>query len=422
MGRMERRASPRLLLALLAVLAIGCSSERAIWKPAPRLTIARASPPRSIDRFSPGRASPGVSAFWLAFVDAAFLGFFGVALGLSRMHARRARAIAAFDPRAALRPGPAVVFGVVEPEPGASPAAVSVEIDQQGTETQNKGNWHHSWNERTRRVLVRPFFIRNGDGARVQIIPDDRVALEDDLSRVVRTGHLTRTRVAELLPGETVHITGWLDDARSRASTAIYRDAAREPTLRPPRLGRMVISTERPGGTESGRARFHRIWAIAFAVLLALFPGLVLGYAHILVADGVVVEAKPTFTRHWQVWVKPKNGSGHWVQKYAVRAEHRPKRGAPLELEDRCTGLVHDCVAQGRCATVPFVISETWPTIHQVGRDPTISVGGIVLALVVIISALILYWATTLGTRPWYARGKVNEGGSGRLPPMTADA
>jgi hypothetical protein len=417
MERMKRRAW--LALVLLAALALGCSGGRAqVWVPAPKPARGSATFPSNIGDFNGERASPETTAAWLAFLDASFLSLFGASLVLAWIHRRRARSIAAFTPDASLTKGAAVVFGVVEPEPGASPAAVSVEIDQAGTEASNKGNWHHAWNEKARRVSVRPFLVRTNDGTRVRVIPDERVALEDELSRVVRTSYSTRTRIAELLPGESVHITGWLDEGSAQKGTAIYRDAAREPTLRPPRLGRMVISTERPGDTEARRAAFHRVWTIVSAILITLFSGLGFGSAHLLFVDGVVVDAKPTYTRHWQEWVKPKNGSGRWVQHYAVRAEHHAKRGAALPLEDRCTRALHDCVATGRCATVPFVISTVLPSIHQIGRDPTVSPVWIAIATVALVVSWLLYWGTTVSTRPWYARRKVHDTGSGRLPPF----
>lgn len=330
-------------------------------------------------------------------------------------HRRRALMEMASDPRAPLADGPAVVFGTVEAPPGWQGAVVRIDIHQLGTEWQHKGAWHHAWKEQRRDVLARPFVIVRDDGVRVQVEPDPRVVVHDAHDDITRHSRNQRTRVCDIAPGERVHVSGEVACATAaQAHAGAYRQGQGMPVLRPPRVGRMVISAEAPGATSLARMRFHRNWAVALALVFAFVCAAVMPAYLVLATTGATEWVTPTATDYWRTWHKPKNSSGYWVYHHAIQGAF-VRDGATVTVGDETGDGPSRCVESRQCARVPFVVSTVDPSWHQFGVDPHLTTGRAVLLILFCLVLLIAYPASAVGSRPWYLRAKVNDTGSGML-------
>jgi hypothetical protein len=286
-----------------------------------------------------------------------------------------------------------------------------VQIEQRGTEETNKGHTTHTWTEVRRVLTASPFYLRCQDGARVLVQPDERVALHDDLTDIHRDGPTTRTRRAVLEAGDRVHVIGELRGASSPGGrrAAVYRGTAEGPVLGPPPLGRVVISTEQPGDTEAKRAAFHRRWAVGLGIVSAFVSGLVAPRYTLLALDGKAVMAEVTGIQTWQQWVMPKNRPARLVTHHAVQAKLPRPDGTVLTLEDDCAeALLGHPYA-------PFVVAEHFPSVQQVGARPTLSLGRGLMLIITMLTVGFAYPASTLSSRPWYMKKKVNDTGEGSL-------
>ncbi len=411
-----------LALALAALASAGCQKKRTEpWVDAPAPYAADPTQPfplggeRSdvLERDRIGHEASDVYLFGV--VHLSLLAMMGLAAYWWRRHGAQAKLERGFDPRAPLRDGPAAVMGVVETDPGPEAPAVAVTIYQRGTEAQNKGQWSHNWSEVKREVWARPFWIRRDDGAVVRVEPDQATVLRDDLSREQRYSIDARTRHAELQRGERVFATGVLAGAALAQPNAAYRGMQGTPTLRAAPGTPLMVSTELPGDTFAKRALFHLKWLVALVVVGGTLAMTVFPKVELLAVDGVSVMARPTQTRQWMVWVKPKNRRGYWSPRYAVRAEYTFRDGQTVSLEDDCGYGLHACVTAGQCARVPFVVSANMPSVHMLGSHASLTVGrAMILGLALVILG-ISYPASAASTRPWYLRKRVNDHGRGRL-------
>lgn len=308
-----------------------------------------------------------------------------------------------FDPLARPRPGPAILYGTVEPDGGP---AVRVEIDQRGEEWSHKNGWSHRWRETARRVTARPFFLVLPSGEKVRVEPDPGVFLVDKLDQLVRRQHNQRTRAAELTPGEVVYASGALVEGEVDQASAFrgYREPPkRKLVLRAPRGGRMLIASERLGRRYLGRVWFHACWAFYAAAALAFMHGaFFLGY-HLRAFRGHVVQAridkKHTYvtssgksrTVHHDLWLAWDGG--YFIEDAASRTFSR------VEVGD----------------VVPVVDVAGWRQARALGRAATVSASR---ALVMIGLSLLMafgYRHRRERSRPWYDQRKVIDEGRGRL-------
>lgn len=403
-----------LLLSLVASLsAFGCGNDRHdpikpfVAKP----SVARNMRTISDDLINGKHRHTSTASHVLVnlFLNIPYALMFGAAIAYMIAHRRRARAVAAFDPNARLTDGPSVILGVVEPDPNDPTPPVRVVIAQHGTEQKNKNGWSHTWSEVDRTVVARPFLVRRPDGSRVRVEPDERVAVRDDLSKVEVVARDMRRRVAEVTPGEEVHVTGDMFATHKPASA--YRGSGAEPVMRPPRGGRMTISTELPGNTEASRSRFHRGWAIAIAIVYSvMFLFVTLPY-QVLLIEGETSMAKVVSTERWFVWVKPKNQKGYWSPRYNVSA----RVGSEI-ITDECSQFLLECAERGECAEVPITRASTIWSVAMLGRGAAIDTWQLVLLIISTGILIIAYPASVVSSRPWYMVAKVNDYGSGRLP------
>jgi hypothetical protein len=172
---------------------------------------------------------------------------------LSRERATIWREIA--EGKRAPRKGLTVVHGTVDAD-GAGPA-VEVLIVQKAEHWSYKGMPRTDWKECQREVHARPFYVVQKHGARVRVEPGERVMLIDELEPRDDQPE-RRTLSARLETGEPVHLLGILDRVPEAPGGGVYRDAAIEPTVRPPRRGRMLISTEPLDARATREADYYR--------------------------------------------------------------------------------------------------------------------------------------------------------------------
>lgn len=292
-----------------------------------------------------------------------------------------------------LREGPTVLTGRVASE---GEAAVRVEIELHGTEDQDSsGDWSHRWEEKERRVRVRPFELVLGSGERVRVEPVSEVYLADALDGVIQINRAARVLVAELSPGEAVIAVG---DLERRPIADGYRGSSDRWVLVPPRRGRgpMMLSTEPLGARFRRRARGAAV-AVFLAIIAtcALHAG-TLGY-HLRVWRGETVVGAYVHTRRWttesddttvhhrRLTVKLPDGSEH--------GEEIPSYGSV------------------GAAYVRHVPSQPWAT--SFGRTATLH--GAIMAGHVVLPFLLLLFFRWLTPNEWYEGRKQRSKGSGRL-------
>jgi hypothetical protein len=357
------------------------------------------------------RSTPqSTSAVMVAFGVILLGGLFAYFLAARALHKRRARAAAnsVRDPNRPLAPGDTVLSGKVSLDTEGD--AVVVAIDQVGKEWTHKGNWHHSWKESRRTVTVQPFYLVRPSGERVRVEPDQRVFLVDRLDGVKANGTTQRVRTATLRAGEPVHIVGTLVRGFDPQQGG-YRDAGPALVLRPPRSGRMLISTEPLDARFAKRARLHQGLAIAAFFALAFTHGIMFVRHHQLTVFGSTIDAEITDSRSWRVWHKPRRSSGYWVYHYEITA-HDPRLG---KLIDEVSSHFYADVQRGNVTRAPFVVAGS---TYQVGAA---SESGTRIGLFTVFAlGFALVCGIILGsTLPWYERKRIVETASGRLSPDT---
>lgn len=356
------------------------------------------------------RASEHTTAL---FLDGAISGLLIALLSISSLlmllHRRRARAANAADRAQTLAPGPTVIVGTVAEDDEKTPA-ITVDIEQKGREWVYKSAWQHEWKEIRRTVTARPFYVTTADRAQVRVEPNQRVLLVDALDRVKSESEDRRHRFAKLTVGESVHILGTLvRDADPRQGG--YREAGIGWVLRPPKTGRMVISTEPLGERFEERERVYRRFALGTLLLLLLVHAGVYFSFNLLRLTGHEVIATVRSTDTYDRYHRVKYGQGYWEHYYRVRAEWNSR-----QLADHCSmKLYYDLQAPGASKEVPFVVSSLLPAIHMIGHEPSFPDWNMgVLLLVVMITGV--SWVSVIArTRPWYDRRRVIDSGSGTL-------
>lgn len=397
----------------------GCMEPDAEWIPAPpQSPEARGlDPSETIARSRIDGDTTAALLFFFVVLPCGLVGAWSLFWWVQ--HRKRAAVERGFDPKAPLVNGHAVIVGQVELEPGATGPAIQLAIQQEGKDIKGKHGWSHSWSERSREVRVRPFWVRRFTGELVRVEPDERVVLRDELSRVERRSYAERVRFAELTPGETVHVSGSLFGANPSGMGAAYRVAATEPVLRPSRIGPMVVSTERPGATSDERARFYRSWLVGVAALALALPTVVFPTVALLGLTGETVRAVPGATRQWQVYRKPKNRPGYYVQHYGLRSV-REDGGRAQVLTDECSAAVWSCVQSGACPEVRYTVSALSDGVVQIGVGGQITDGRAIVLGLVAAALLLIYPISVFGSRPWYLRRRIVDTGTGKLPDFIA--
>jgi hypothetical protein len=330
----------------------------------------------------------------MLFVDVVgTIGLLVVAAIALRRSLRQSRAAARTSRDAALAPGEAVIAGAVELEEGAS-VAVRVEVDQQGTESEESGVWSHQWIETDRRSRVRPFYLRHASGARVRVEPRADVTLFNALRGLVRVDLTKRVRVAELTPGDKVFVFGEL---HPEAQTPGHPPRGHGYTLVPPREGRMLVSSEPIAEAFARRAAFHRRWAVVAAASALTFNAFFASF-HARRFLGETVDVRVTQLREYD----DKDDNEH----FSVTMQ-----GAAL-FSDEVSRSDFRRLHEGDQIQVRDVPS--WRSAAAIGSHATAHSRAYFAVPLLALIAL-AYGLRTRATRPWYERKKLVDKGTGRL-------
>jgi hypothetical protein len=158
------------------------------------------------------------------------------------------------------RPGPGAAHGRVELAPG-SDVAFQLRIEQVGSQVEKEGRIHHTWSEQRREVSHAPFHLTDGDRRVVRVEPSTETDLVDEPTRTIVHSPTQRTRILELEPGEEIYALGNL---------VASLDPNEPLSMRAPPGGRLLLSTRPLPERFRGWTRYHGIFVIVFATLVAL--------------------------------------------------------------------------------------------------------------------------------------------------------
>ncbi|MFK7989848.1 MAG: hypothetical protein AB8I08_27765 [Sandaracinaceae bacterium] len=361
--------------------------------------------------YTNNHVDPPVSHFMVGLLFV--LGF--VVLGIALVHRWRELALAteaegALDPASPLRPGGHFVKGTVELARGES-TAVKVEIEQEGTENKVKNGWVHSWQEQSRTITARPFYLRRDDGERVRVHPRTDVLLVDELDQMFHATRSTRFCTAELTAGEVAVVEGVLrrgEDPEASAGERGYRDAARGGWVMSSPLGiPLHISTEE-------LAERHRLRARRFGKSALLATGmLLLGALPTMPYLFCAVAAEPTTAVvEGRRYYETRGSRGGRVQHHVVDLDmQRPEGGtqymvAELDQDDWST------VQRGHVLRYRYFDDEN--LVSSPGAGSSIHYALLLLALACMLGA---GWSVYSAARwkRWY-EGPLRNAGKGRLP------
>jgi hypothetical protein len=348
-----------------------------------------------------GHLDAGRSSFFVDVVaTAGLLVVAAVALRQSlRQRRLAARADASFQPDAALVPGDAVVMGTVERERGAD-VAVRVEIEQEGTETENSGLWSYNWIETGRKVRVHPFYLRHASGRRIRVEPDEDVMLVDAMDGVIRVDLTKRVCVAELVPDEEIFAIGELRLAPDpEAPLWGYRERAEGYLLVPPRGRSMLLSSEPLGTRFARRAAFHLRWAVIAAVAALTFNALFASF-HARRWLGKTVDVRVTQLRQYE----DSDDDDHF--QVTMRDADN------FIFSDEVSRSDFSRLREGDTIQARYVSS--WRSATAIGPDATAHSRAYFAVPLLGVIAL-AYLLRARSTRPWYDHKKLVEMGSGRL-------
>jgi hypothetical protein len=319
---------------------------------------------------------------------------------------RRARAAErSFNPETPLVPGEIVVRGVVEYAVGQT-SAVRVEVEQKGSESEDSGRWATSWEERHRRLSVRPFYLRHASGRRIRVESTRKVELIDDMDGVIRVNLTKRLRVAELTPGEEVFAHGWLSEEQDPEQPGGYRGNPHGLVLRPGgRKGHLLLSSEPLGERFRRRARVHLGYVAGILAFGLVTNGIMLPYYSRLLA-GQTDRAVVTNLKHI---VRP-DSEGSDDHDYRVWLELRP----PLsqQFEDDVDEDLFNTLKTGTELPVHFAL-RGWTSFH-VGTGATYHYALLFLLFLPLAGIVLAYRLSVVGAIAWY-EGKLSESRSGRL-------
>jgi hypothetical protein len=351
------------------------------------------------------RLSPILAATVVVLGALAMFGLVVFAFERFRIHRARARAARyAMEAKQTLAAGLTVVSGRVEVE-GSD--AITFVVHEAGTERMRRGRTTHTWTESSREVNALPFTVVTDDGQRVEVEPDERVLLVDDIAVIARHG-ATRTRRASLSRGERVAVEGELT-REEPGSDGPYRGAGSGRwVLRTPPHGPMVCSTEPLPQRHERWARFWGWSTLAFFAIFAITQAVFAYDYGRLTLWGVVEQA--TIVDHWHYTTHDRHGTHHHYGVTA-RVDEGPDVGA--EVEDTLTLDGWDRVDVG--TTLPFVVLPGHPEIAQAGTAASISF----MAPVVLLMLLGFGGAVFAGIRArrlaWYEHRRITTHGSGPL-------
>lgn len=350
---------------------------------------------------------PPYSHIWVWGLTGLLVYFFIRSVIHQALSNRMAREVdTSIDPNAALTLGTRFVSGKVEYAQNES-IAISVNVEQEGSESKTKNGWSHKWTEVKRATHARPFYIRRHDGERVRIEPGENPLLVDKPDKIVKTRKDLRTQIAALTPGEDVIVQGELTKGRDpeAGSGGGYREVGQGWVMHPAKGQRMEVSAEKLGDRHRKRAKSfgQTAWAMVW----------ILGFVHLLFVYYDIrffggEESCATVER--KDIVVTTNSKGQRTSHYTVYL--RMNDPVPQKLSDTLDRSDWEQVEPG--AVLAFRHVAARPSMSSVGTSVSTNVFTIIFAVVAGIVGFGLYGGT-LAYRRWY-EGRLDENGSGPLP------
>lgn len=312
---------------------------------------------------------------------------------------------ATVDVNSRLAPGRAIVTGVVEYAQGAQ-QAIRITIDQDGTESQNKGGWYHRWTETNRRIHAEPFYVRIDADKRIRVEPTEKIFFVDALAGFNRIDLTKRFKFAELTPGETVFASGTLvraNDPEAPVGTGGYRSGNDSLVLRPSADETMLLSAEPLGDRYRARAKFYGDFAFGILVIALLCNVYFWGF-HVRRFMGetmpIPISKLDSYATQgdegqniYHYRVQATLPSGDFVLDHVNLTTYQQLHVGDLVPFRAVSGTLRDWSTIGPHVTAPFSAATLVP----------------LFALM-----CFLYWFEARKTRPWYER-KVVDQGEGRL-------
>jgi len=327
----------------------------------------------------------------------------------SRRKAREAKLLE--DAHAPLALGNRFVSGTVELARGEA-RAIDVTITQSGRQQKTKNGHSHSFTEVHRETRARPFYLRHASGARIRVEPPRDVLLVDELDQFEWHERNTRRRRAELVPGEWAVVEGVLEegsDPEADPSPVGYRTAPnRGHCMRPPREGRMEVSSEHLSRRHELRARLFLKTIFAVVLTATLGNVFLFGYWDRVIEGKDVVadltkkdiyttrDSKGRTTTHYGLYVAYEDGAGRRVNRV-------------IDVDDSDYEII--LVDRTR---VWVRATESFRSLTSLGSGVSLSVMGYCFAWIPFFIALGIV-SSANGHRRWY-EGRVNDSGSGELP------
>jgi hypothetical protein len=344
--------------------------------------------------------SPGASLFFVYVVPLLTAGTFAVRFFVRAMiaarHARNARRAADAESQT-LDEGDTILRGVAEIDDEAG--GVRVTIEQEGSEAESSGSWTVKWMEMHRRMLVAPFTVVHASGARVRVEPGKKTFLAAPLVATERVSEKRRRRVAEIVSGADVWITGVLGKEVDPRGEGGYR-GSRVWMMRPANDGEMIVSTDAPEATFAKRATRARVLGVLFTLLLGVMLVSHLDY-HGLVLGG---------SRTTATIVDKRIHSGDDSDTYDL-----------VFTASRGKTTVEDTMAISPATYNAWNAGQTFPAFASFGEFPSIEPGDGARALGAPTLLTLVAWVGlaifSLAYRPreWHEGARVDESHAGRL-------
>lgn len=303
------------------------------------------------------------------------------------VRARAAEARATTEER--LAPGPACIYGPVELAPGSN-HAVRVTIEQVGKNRQTKNGWSHTWTEVSRRVSANPFYVKDTRG-RVRVEPDPRTSLVDQLDRTqpIAGRRDRRERIAEATPGEYAYVVGELDPGHD-PTAGTYRGGEATLVMRPPRGGRLLVSTEPLDARLQEVSRGQRRWALGFVGLALVFALLDLGFwARVAFGRTEVATITQAIPR--------RSKNSRYCGVIADLPSHR--------LIDVDADLPTCAAVPVGAKTIVYVVGDE--SFAHVGSTPAVHNASVFVGALFLLIAVLVY---SQRDKPWYEEKVVNNG------------
>jgi hypothetical protein len=383
----------------------------------------------SLAKSLPAHLSPAVSAILVAASGLFLTAMFARSAWLWLQNRRWGRAARrALDEGRKIAAGPIVLAGRVDSDlVGGAVARVELEQVREavgGTRPRHGGTdgdeqAFYVWREvGKRQVTARPFTLTLESGERVQVEPGTSPVVVDELELGEQITAERRRRMAQVLPGQTVHVVGELVWGHNTAAAGRggYRDAGSGWVMRAPRDGSVKIASAPLEQHYAGWGSLHARLALVLAAVIVLGHGLLLGTYHRLGIFGQRVMAQARYVEVYGLQYVNRNFTRYRVKAalgdQMLKAEIPPFQAAQLSrnfaarsgwewpvIGEHTVALRLEPVpADAPPGTQPLVQYGAWPSAHGVR-----TLALLLLTLAALGYAAFLPW----WRRPWFERAQL---------------